>query len=163
MKEIANGGYSSSILDIHWKIRTLYVDSKLKIIRYFLYCLIKRIEAYHNSETEISFHDPCAVYDSRPVFPEGLKGIVISRKAHIGKNVIIHPFVTIGTRMTTIKAMDPRDTIAPLIGDNVVIMDHAKIIGPVKIGNNVVIKPYSVVTKDVPDNCIIEGNPAIIR
>ena len=38
------------------------------------------------------------------------------------------------------------------------------IIGHVKIGNNVVVGAGSVVVKDVPDNCIVAGNPAkIIR
>ena len=35
-----------------------------------------------------------------------------------------------------------------------------KIIGNVKIGNNVVIGANSVVTKDVPDDCIVAGVPA---
>ena len=37
-------------------------------------------------------------------------------------------------------------------------------IGDIKIGNNVVIGAGSVVTKSVPDNCTVVGNPArIIR
>ena len=32
--------------------------------------------------------------------------------------------------------------------------------GPVRIGNNVTIGAGSVVTKDIPDNCIVAGNPA---
>ena len=34
------------------------------------------------------------------------------------------------------------------------------IIGSVSIGNNVIIGAGTVVTKDVPDNTIIVGNPA---
>lgn len=42
------------------------------------------------------------------------------------------------------------------IGSNVTIL-------PVKIGNNVIIGAGSVVTKDVPDNSVVYGNPAKIK
>lgn len=45
------------------------------------------------------------------------------------------------------------------IGNNVRIGSNATIL-PVNIGNNVVIGAGAVVTKDVPDNSIIKGNPA---
>ena len=45
------------------------------------------------------------------------------------------------------------------IGNNVRIGSNATIL-PVNIGNNVVIGAGSVVTKDIPDNTTIKGNPA---
>lgn len=51
---------------------------------------------------------------------------------------------------------------APTIGDNVVVYAGAKIIGGVHIGNNVIIGANAVVTKDVPDNCVVAGVPARI-
>jgi len=48
------------------------------------------------------------------------------------------------------------------IGDRVRIGSNSTIL-PVKIGNNVIIGAGSVVTKDVPDNCTVYGNPARIR
>jgi serine O-acetyltransferase len=38
----------------------------------------------------------------------------------------------------------------------------ARILGPVRIGNNVIIGANAVVVKDVPDNCIVAGVPACI-
>lgn len=38
----------------------------------------------------------------------------------------------------------------------------SKVVGNVHIGNNVVIAANSVVTKDIPDNCIVGGIPARI-
>jgi serine O-acetyltransferase len=35
-------------------------------------------------------------------------------------------------------------------------------LGPVKIGNNVTIGAGAVVVKDIPDNCVVAGNPAKI-
>jgi len=49
-----------------------------------------------------------------------------------------------------------------IIGDNVWIGDNVTIISPVKIGNSSVIGAGSVVTKDVPPNCVVAGNPARI-
>ena len=44
------------------------------------------------------------------------------------------------------------------------LVQEQKYFGPIKIGNNVVIGAGSVVTKSVPDNCTVVGNPArIIR
>ena len=72
----------------------------------------------------------------------------------IGKNCSIYQQSTIGfTRKG-----------CPTIGDNVWIFAGAKILGPVKIGNNAVIGANAVVTKDVPDNAVVAGVPAkIIR
>jgi serine O-acetyltransferase len=51
-----------------------------------------------------------------------------------------------------------------MVGDNCYIGLDAKILGPVRIGNNVTIGANAVVTKDIPDNVIVAGIPAqIIR
>ncbi len=46
------------------------------------------------------------------------------------------------------------------IGNNVFIGINSTILGGVKVGNNVVIGANSVVTKEVPDNTVVAGNPA---
>ena len=46
------------------------------------------------------------------------------------------------------------------IFDNVFIGAHAIIMGGIKIGPNVIIAAGSVVTKDVPENSVVGGNPA---
>lgn len=52
----------------------------------------------------------------------------------------------------------------PVIGNNVALGASVTIIGHVRIGNNVTVGAGSVVVKDIPDNCIVAGNPAkVIR
>lgn len=48
------------------------------------------------------------------------------------------------------------------IGNNVYIGNNALIMAGVKIGNNCIVGAGSVVTKSIPDNLIIGGNPARI-
>ena len=50
------------------------------------------------------------------------------------------------------------------VGDNVWIGGGVNVIGGVTIGDNVVIGAGSVVTKDIPSNCVAAGNPCrVIR
>lgn len=80
--------------------------------------------------------------------------IIITGDARIGKNCTIYPGVTVGKG----------DHGSPIIGDNCFLGLGAKIYGNITVGSNVMVLPNAVVTKDVPDNCIVAGVPAkIIR
>ena len=48
----------------------------------------------------------------------------------------------------------------PTIGDHVAFGPGSMAFGRITIGNNVFVAPNAVVTKDVPDNCIVGGIPA---
>ena len=48
------------------------------------------------------------------------------------------------------------------IGDNCYISTGATILAPIVIGDNVTVAAGAVVTKDVPDNCVVGGIPAKI-
>ncbi len=50
----------------------------------------------------------------------------------------------------------------PEIKDNVYIGSGACILGGIVIGNNSVIGANATVTKDVPENAVVVGNPAKI-
>lgn len=87
-------------------------------------------------------------------FGYGGIGIVIHARTIIGKNCLIGQGVTIGGKDGWYEV--------PVIGDNVHINGGAKIIGPIRIGNNVEIGANCVVVKDVPSNCVVAGIPARI-
>jgi len=83
-------------------------------------------------------------------------GVVVHARSVIGKNCLLGQNITIGGKSGWYEV--------PIIGDNVHISAGARILGPVKVGNNVIIGANAVVIKDVPDNCIVAGVPAkVIR
>lgn len=82
--------------------------------------------------------------------------IVFAGAVRIGKSCTIHQGCTIGMSHFGKKKG------APVIGDNVVIYSNVNITGNIHIGNNVIIGANSVVTHDVPDNCVVVGAPARI-
>jgi len=90
------------------------------------------------------------------VFGKGGLGIVIHEKSKIGDCCIISHNVTIGGGSKKTKGK------LPVIGKKCRIGANSVIIGNVKIGNNVIIAAGSIVTKDVPDNVIVAGNPVKI-
>lgn len=50
-----------------------------------------------------------------------------------------------------------------VIGDDVWIGSHAVILPGVKIGNGVVVGAGSIVSKDVPENAVVYGSPALVQ
>ena len=75
----------------------------------------------------------------------------------IGRHCVIRQLTTIGTRGDRQIIND-----IPIIGDNVDIGCNCGIFGDIVIGNNVKIGAGTILTKSVPDNCVVVGNPARI-
>ena len=84
----------------------------------------------------------------------GHTGVIrINPDVKCGKNFSIGQLVTIGTKGVG-------NNGAPIIGDDVYIGVGAKVLGKIKIGNNVKIGANAVVISDIPDNSTAVGIPA---
>jgi len=99
---------------------------------------------------------PCEVEIGQNFVIDHFGGIVISGYAKFGDNCRIRAGVVVGL----VRVDDP---CAPVIGNNVDIGAGAKLLGRIAIGNNVAIGANAVVVKDVPDDSIAIGVPAIAR
>lgn len=104
--------------------------------------------------TGIEIHPGAKI--GRGLFIDHGMGVVIGETAEVGDNVTIYHGVTLGG---TGKDTGKRH---PTVGDNVIIGSGAKILGPIKIGNNSKIGANSVVLVDVPADSTAVGSPARI-
>jgi serine O-acetyltransferase len=104
--------------------------------------------------TGIEIH-PGAKIGERLFIDHGM-GVVIGETAEIGNDVLIYQGATLGG---TGKDKGKRH---PTIGNNVMISAGAKVLGPIKIGDNCKIGAGAVVLKDVPPNCTVVGVPGRI-
>ncbi len=99
---------------------------------------------------------PCEVVIGRNFVIDHFGGIVISGYARFGDNCRIRNGVVVGLK-------NVEEPIAPVFGDNVDIGAGAKVLGNIRIGNNVAIGSNAVVLIDVPDDCLAVGVPATVK
>ena len=99
---------------------------------------------------------PCEAEVGNNFVIDHFGGIVVSGYTKFGDNCRIRNGVTIGLRRID-------EQLAPVIGNNVDIGAGAKLLGPIKIGDNVVIGANAVVLCDVPANSIAVGIPAVVK
>ncbi|NQU09024.1 MAG: serine O-acetyltransferase [Candidatus Abyssubacteria bacterium] len=80
-------------------------------------------------------------------------GVVIGETSEMGENVTLYHGVTLGG--TSLK----KEKRHPTLGNNVIVGAGAKILGPVKVGDNARIGAGSVVVEDVTPNTTVVGIP----
>ena len=99
---------------------------------------------------------PCEVTVGRRFKIEHFGDIIISGDTVFGDDVVIRNGVTVGLKRTNERG-------APVIGNRVDIGAGAKILGPIRIGDDVAIGANAVVLQDVPPHSLAIGVPAQIR
>lgn len=98
---------------------------------------------------------PCEAQVGRRLRIEHFGGIVVSGDAILGDDIVLRHGVTIGLKHT-------RERGAPRIGNRVDIGAGAKLLGPIKVGDDAVIGANAVVLQDVPAGTLAVGIPARI-
>lgn len=114
----------------------------------FLYKVLKPV-----SEVVTGIELPCEVTLGRRFRIDHFGGIVISGDAVFGNDCVIRNGVTVGLKHAGHRG-------APILGDRVDVGAGAKILGPIRIGDDVLVGANAVVLIDVPSNSIAVGVPA---
>lgn len=130
-----------------WKLKELCIQSKSGLLNKLYRFVYGWYQFEHGSKIDFRVQ-----IDGEPVVPFGVRQIVINPDVKIGKNCVLNPQVMILDDHTS----NGRDSASPIIGDNCYLGAGVKILGAVKIGNNVRIMANCVITSDIPDNSIVE-------
>jgi len=101
--------------------------------------------------TGVEIH-PAATIGRRLVIDHGT-GIVIGATTEIGDDCLIYQGVTLGGTGVM------QGKRHPTLGNNVMVGSGAKVLGPIKIGDNARVAANSVVLREVPDNSTVVGVP----
>lgn len=132
--------------------RYFFLKGKKTLIPFFLSRMVLKHYGYKYS-FDISYRAQIGPRLTIPHFGY----IIVTSNTLLGKGCTLRPGVVFGKKLTA-------ETQGAQVGDYVNIGVGAKIIGAVHIGSNVTIGANSVVTKDIPSDCIIAGAPAkVIR
>ncbi|KAJ2478121.1 hypothetical protein IWW56_003918 [Coemansia sp. RSA 2131] len=115
-------------------------------------------------ESPVFFDYGCNTHVGKRFYMNAMCVILDCARVDIGDDVLFGPSVQVYTaehpvdpaaRLTGVESARPIK-----IGNNVWVGGGAIILPGVTIGNGVTIGAGSVVTKDVPDNVVVVGNPA---
>lgn len=91
-------------------------------------------------------------------------GTVVNPNSKIGEHTLIMQGVTIAGSLEAEREYNGQIICSPIIGKHCMIGANSSLIGPIVIGDNVIIGAGAVVTKDIPDNSLVVGVPGrVIR
>lgn len=92
---------------------------------------------------------------------DGSGGLVIGNYCTISVGAHIYTHDNVRQTLSSGRIAIEREPVT--IGNNVYIGPNAVITKGIRIGNNCVIAAFALVNKDVPDNSIVMGQPAVIK
>jgi serine O-acetyltransferase len=131
-------------------------DKLIKINCYSKNRVLKKI-AHNLLEKFYCCEINCVEIDKSVQFAHHARGCTIIA-SKICENVVIFQNVTVGTNMKFNKVGNEWENVGnPIICQNVIIADGAKILGPVIVGENSVIAAGAIITKNIPANSIAYG------
>ncbi len=116
---------------------------------HFCLWLHRRMQVRYGVYIEFSTRIGPGLYLGHP------NSIVVNVRSVIGANCTLSHGVTLGK--THDRSKHPGN---PVIGDRVYLGCGAKILGGIRIGNDVAVAPNAVVTKDMAEKAVVGGIPA---
>ena len=122
------------------------------LYRHKRFFLARWVSQHGRRRTGIEIHPGATI--GRCLFIDHGMGIVFGETCEIGDNCTIYHGVTLGG---TGKDTGKRH---PTLGNNVLVGAGARVLGPMKIGDNSKIAANAVVLEEVPPNCTAVGVPA---
>lgn len=146
----ARKSYNPSV--IH---QTFTLTKELLINKYFRTLFYHRSQGFFSKILRILYpKESSFIIDVRTKIGGGFQlahpYATIINAEKVGENVYVNHLVTVGEK----------NGQKPIIGDGVVLHANCIIVGGITIGKNAIIGAGAVVTKDVPENAIMIGNPA---
>jgi len=131
----------------HWQY-TRVRNRGLRLLFHVFYTVLKKL-----SEIVTGIELPCTAVLGRRFVIDHFGGIVLGGSVVFGDDCRIRNGVTVGRSHSGEKT-------APIFGNRVDIGAGAKILGAIRIGDDVAIGANAVVLKDVPADSIAVGVPA---
>lgn len=144
------GGKSKGKKWINYYLRKAQTAQNLLLRLYYRF-VFRRITESKGIEIHPATKIGKGFYIGHPI------GITVNPAAVIGDNVNVHKGVTIGQ-----ENRGKRKGV-PTIGNCVWIGINATVVGNIRIGNDVLIAPNTLVNCDVPDHSVVIGNPCVIK
>lgn len=96
-----------------------------------------------------------------------LPGVVITSNVRLGRGCLINPNATIShdSLLGDFVELSPGVNVTGncIIGDFTFLGTSSVILPKIKVGTNVIVGAGAVVTRDVPDNCMVAGVPAVVK
>jgi len=128
--------------------------ARVSILRVPLGILVALIAVFVDIATSIELPPQVAIGPGLFIPHTGY--IVVGSTTTIGRHCTLTQGVTIGHR----GGGQISSFAGPVIGDRVYIGPGAAVLGPIKIGDDVLIGANAVVTRSVPARAVVAGNPA---
>lgn len=148
------GNFKGRLVLFAFRLATLVRSRAILVLLLFWYLILYRVLIEWLLNIELHWN----VKAGRGLCLEHGHGSVINGSVTLGENCTVRHLTTIGNK----KLSDGTFSQSPNLGNNVDVGANVVIIGNITIGDNVVIGAGSVVTKDIPPNCVVVGNPARI-
>lgn len=158
IKSFLRGWYIAGFRYTFFMRSCKYFHSKKIFLPLFLFC---RVTLRHYS-LKYGFQIPWQTEIGPGLAILHYGPIIINPYCIIGSNCNITEGVLIGLSHKTDSDGNSLGFSYPKIGDRTALNNSCKILGDVKIGSGSIIGVSSVITKNVPQNSIIVGNPGQI-